>query len=299
MSAYDMVNKVISQKLMEGVVPWKKLWKSKGGLPAISLNSGKPYSGVNQILLTCLADKFNESPYFLTYKQAVARGGYIKAGEKGFHVVFFKKTEEAEEHEKEDEDHKAKFILRYYTIFNLEQCENISLTAKENQLLKSMEVVPNNNKPNKRAERLLNSYYKLPDVVIKTSYSPLYNFKQDYIHMPPIEQFETPEEYYASLFHEVIHSTGHETRLKRHLENKSIQNKCVEELIAEIGSAYLSYETGIVDKVIDNNASYINYWLDKININKRLFVTATSRAEKAYKFIKEHTVIKNKQAKTA
>lgn len=299
MSAYDMVNKVISEKLMEGVVPWKKLWKTKGGLPAISLNSGKPYNGINQLLLTCLADQFNESPYFLTYKQAVARGGYIKSGEKGFHVVFFKKSEDADEKEMEDEDKKAKFILRYYTIFNLEQCENITLTAKEKQLLKSMEVTPNNNKSIKRAEQLLNSYYKLPDVVIKQSHNPSYNFNQDIISMPPIVQFETSEEYYASLFHEVIHSTGHKTRLKRKLESKTIQDKTIEELIAEIGSAYLSSDAGIVDKVIDNNASYINYWLDRINVNKRLFVTATSRAEKAYKFIKEHSVKKKKQAMTA
>lgn len=296
MSAYDMVNKVISEKLMEGVVPWKKLWKSKQGLPAISLNSGKPYSGINQLLLTCLAEEFTESPYFLTYKQAVARGGYIKKGEKGFQVVFFKSIDELEEDEKEEEDHKQRFVLRYYTIFNLAQCENISLTDREQRVIESLDTPLYNNSKVIKADKLLSRYQKLPEILHNRSYDPVYNYKEDNIKMPPLNQFESSEEYYSTIFHEIIHSTGHKNRLNRPLDDRSIQNRVLEELIAEIGSAYLSSDAGIVDKVIDNNASYINYWLDKININKRLFTSATSKAEKAYKFIITNSSQKQKRS---
>lgn len=298
MSAYDMVNKIIIKKLMDGVVPWQKLWRSKQGLPAMSLQAGVPYNGVNQILLGCLAEEFRESPYFLTYRQAVERGGNVKKGEKGFHIIFFKKLEDAEEHEIDEEDRKYKFVVRYYTVFNLEQCENIKLTEKEKAIIDhSVEIYEN--PIIQKAEDVIKCYSKLPTVQIKESFNPSYNNSLDLIKMPPIKQFESSEEYYASYYHEIIHSTGHKSRLNRFRDKMTIRDRVQEELIGEIGSAYLSLDAGILDKVVDNNAAYVNYWIDKISINKRLFVSATSKAEKAHTFIINNVVKSVRHSRTA
>ncbi|MGL1892187.1 MAG: zincin-like metallopeptidase domain-containing protein [Spirochaetaceae bacterium] len=294
MSVYDMVNKIITDKLKEGVIPWQKLWKSQQGLPPMSLSSGRVYSGINQILLSCLAMQYDTSPYFLTYKQADARGGYIKKGEKGFPVVFFKRIDN-----EEDEDKKPYFILRYYTVFHLDQCEDIKLTTKEQIILNSLELEQREFVPLERAEEILRNYSEMPDVSTGVSYNPLYYPKADLIKLPPKGQFETVEEFYSTWFHELIHSTGHSSRLDRLTIEDNIEFRSVEELIAEIGSAYLSYDAGIIKDVVDNNSAYIGYWLKKIKENSRLFTSATSKAEKAYKYVIDHSVIKEEVAKTA
>ncbi|OQY37378.1 MAG: hypothetical protein B6229_08525, partial [Spirochaetaceae bacterium 4572_7] len=136
------------------------------------------------------------------------------------------------------------------------------------------------------------SYYEMPKLDIKPSYNPVYNITKDTIRMPPLEQFESSEEYYATLFHELIHSTGHNTRLNRLTGGRKGEEKAIEELVGEIGSAYLSFDSNILDKVVDNNAAYIDYWIERIDKNPRLFISATSKAEKAYSFIQSHSVLK-------
>ncbi|OQY36663.1 MAG: hypothetical protein B6226_06185 [Candidatus Cloacimonetes bacterium 4572_65] len=296
MSVYDMVNNIIIEKLKEGVVPWQKLWKSQQGLPPMSLSTGRVYSGINQILLSCLAMKYDKSPYFLTYKQADARGGYIKKGEKGFPVVFFKRIENEDEN---GDKKKPYFILRYYKVFHMEQCEDIKLNTKEQIILNSLELEQRDFVPLEKAEFILRNYSEMPDVSTGVSYNPLYYPKADLIKLPPKGQFETVEEFYSTWFHELIHSTGHSSRLDRLTKEDNIEFRAVEELIAEIGSAYLSYDAGIIKDVVDNNSSYIDYWLKKIEENSRLFTSATSKAEKAYKFVIEHSVVKSESDKAA
>lgn len=296
MSVYDMVNKIITDKLKSGVIPWKKLWVSKQGLPPMSLTTGKVYSGINQLILSCVAHDYSDSPYFLTYKQAIARNGYIKKGEKGFPVVFFKRVENDEE----DDKKKPYFILRYFTVFHLDQCEDIKLTTKEQMVLNSLELQQREFVPLERAENILRNYSEMPDVSIDFSYNPLYIPSHDLIKLPPKGQFETVEEFYSTWFHELIHSTGHKSRLDRLGDySKDLEFKSVEELTAEIGSAYLSYDAGIISDVVDNNSAYIDYWLKQIKVNNRLFTIATSKAEKAYKYVMDHSVVKSEFIKTA
>jgi antirestriction protein ArdC len=295
MTVYEMINKIILEKLDEGVIPWQKMWKSESGLPAISLSTGKVYNGINQILLSCLATNNGASPYFLTYKQALTRGGHIISGESGYPIFFFKKIEqkddEKEETEKSDDTEASpRFILRYYTVFNLEQCNDVKLSEKEEKLLKSMERELNAFPPDLRAEGILKSYYEMPKINISSVNNPSYSSGKDLIRMPRIGQFETVEEYYVSFFHEMIHSTGHDSRMNRLVKNRTDKQRAVEELIAEIGSVYLSYEAGMENQIIDNSTAYINYWKNKIKENSRLFTTATSKAEKACQFILDHSL---------
>lgn len=283
-----MVNSIILGKLKSGVVPWKKLWKSKIGLPPISLSTGKTYNGINQILISCLAERYSDSPFFLTYKQALERGGYIRSGEKGFPVVYYKHLDYDDSDNKEVHPH---FALRYFTVFNLEQCDNVKLRDTEKEILESNQVTENQFSPIEKAESILSSYFELPKIKFNSSFNPLYNFKTDVIKMTPLPQFDNPEEYYSTLFHEVIHSTGHSSRLNRFLGNRTDSEIAIEELTGEIGSAYLSHDAGILDNVVDNNSAYVDYWYKRINENAKLFTSATSRAEKAYNYIQSHSLV--------
>ena len=304
MTTYQMINSVILEKLEEGVVPWRKMWRSKSGLPAISLTTGKVYNGINQILLYCLAHRYNATPYFLTYKQALTRGGHVKPGEKGFPVFFFKKIEEQENRYSkrengEDESTSSRFILRYFTVFNLEQCEDISLSVPEERLLETMEVSLNEHDPIEGARNLLKNYFEMPLVDSSSGNEPAYNWKKDRILMPLIGQFETAEEYYVSFFHELAHSTGHETRLDRFSKDRSKYRIVLEELVGEITAVYLAEEAGISDAILDNSAGYINYWKNQIEGNSRLFTSATSLAEKACRFVLDHSFNEEKVKESA
>jgi len=305
MTTYQMINSIILEKLEEGVVPWRKMWRSKSGLPAISLTTGKVYNGINQILLYCLAHRYNTTPYFLTYKQALARGGHVKSGEKGFPVFFFKKIEEQNSHSSrdekkmEEESTSSKFILRFFTVFNLEQCEDISLSIPEERLLESMEVSLKELDPIEEARNLLKNYFEMPQVDTATGNEPAYNWKKDRIYMPLIGQFETAEEYYVSFFHELAHSTGHESRLDRFSRDKSKYQLALEELVGEITAVYLAEEAGISDAILDNSAGYINYWKNQIEGNSRLFTSATSLAEKACRFVLDHSFNEEKAKESA
>lgn len=295
MTVYKMINKIIMEKLKAGVIPWQKMWRSESGLPAISLTTGKPYNGINQILLNCVAGEFNKSPYFLTYNQARKRGVFVKTQQKGFPVFFFKKIEgtdnETTKNDKSEKEGKSsRFILRYYTVFNLDQCDEIRLSDSEKKLLSSMEKELKYFPPNIRAEGILKSYYERPQVNSSPENNPSYNLSKDLIRMPLIGQFETAEEYYVSFFHELIHSTGHPSRQNRFSGKKTEKQTAVEELIGEIGSVYLAYEAGIEDCVIDNSAAYIKYWRKRIEEDGRLFTSATSKAEKACRFILDHSL---------
>lgn len=295
MTVYEMINEIILEKLSQGVIPWQKMWKSERGLPAISLSTGRPYNGINQILLSCLATESGSSPYFLTYKQALARGGFIRSGEKGFPIFFFKKIEKADDEKKdtekpEDDKKSSHFILRYYTVFNLEQCEDVTLSDSEVKLLSSLETELKVFPSDLKAEGILKSYYEMPMTNICSTNNPSYNYMTDLLRMPRIGQFETAEEYYVSYFHEVIHSTGHHSRLNRFSKERTDKQKAIEELVGEIGSVYFAYEAGIENEVLDNNTAYINYWMNRIEENSHLFTTATSKAEKACKFILDHSL---------
>jgi antirestriction protein ArdC len=294
MTTYQMVNSIILQKLEEGVIPWKKMWRSETGLPAMSLTTGKMYNGINQIILYCLASQHNTSPYFLTYKQALSRGGHVKPGEKGAPVFFFKRIDEEDTQpgkstDKSDESASPRFILRYFTVFNLDQCEGISLTETEQQLLSLKEVEMKNHDPVSSAQSILDNYYEMPKVYLKAQYNPSYSPDEDRIFMPLIGQFETAEEYYISFFHELAHSTGHSTRLDRFGGKRTKYQTALEELIGEITAVYLAEESGIRDAIIDNSAGYIDYWKKQITDNSRLFTTATSQAEKAWRYVMDHS----------
>lgn len=270
---YRLVTDRIVDLLNRGVVPWHKPWggSDTDGTPR-NLKSGKPYRGINVFLLGCAGFS---SPYFLTFKQALELGGHVRKGEKGFPVVLWKRLQVDDP---ESESGRVVPLLRYYTVFNLEQCEGIAAPATETHR-------PSGFSPIAAAESVI-AGYENPPTVSHGQGAAFYRPSTDAISMPARERFESPAHYYATLFHEMGHSTGHASRLARegivslngfgsHLYSK-------EELVAEMTAAMLCGLTGIDGSgILDNSAAYIGNWLHKLRDDRKLVVLAAAHAQRA------------------
>jgi antirestriction protein ArdC len=221
-----------------------------------------------------------ESPYWLTFKQAKQLSGSVKKGEKSMPVVFWKwnEVEDAESGKP-----KQVPILRYYNVFNLAQCE-----LPEAKQPPALEVETHDFSPIDACESLVREMPKAPAIKHDTV-SAFYRPSSDQVHMPPAERFEKPGEYYSTLFHELTHATGHESRLHRdgicEVSPFGSRTYSKEELIAEMGAAFLCGHCGIEDTTIDNSAAYIQGWLKKLRGDSRLVVHAAAAAQKAADFI--------------
>ena len=272
--SYERITERIVSLLSQGTVPWHKPWKVKTGLPR-NFVTQRPYRGINVFLLMALS---YESPYWLTFRQAIQLGGNVKKGEKACPVVFWKRMET-----KEEADEPKKWpLLRLYHVFNVAQCEGLKMApAAENgsfAATKPTEIVAKMPEPPLIKHGMAKAFYSPHD---------------DMVGMPAQERFDGEAGYFATLFHELIHSTGHEKRLKR----KSLAEGngygsdpyCKEELIAELGSAFLCGYADIVDRTIDNSAAYIQGWLGQLKNDRTLVVYAAAQAQKAADFILGNT----------
>ncbi len=209
MDIYAIVTDKIINLLESGVVSWRRPWTSTG-LPR-NLVSKKPYRGINHFLLS--ASKY-VSPFWLTMRQANELGGHIRKGEESTVVVFWKvddakqSTEELDSSETDGKTHR-RFLLRYYRVFNLEQCE-----LPQAVLDKLPKVETHEHEPIEAAERIIAGMPNPPEIQhagSKAFYSPII----DRITLPPRELFTSAEEFYATAMHETVHSSGSKKRLAR------------------------------------------------------------------------------------
>ncbi len=267
MTACEIIAQQILDKLEAGVIPWKPTWKFRVPMNYISR---KPYSGINMLLLSLCE---YPRPYFLTYRQIQNMGGYIKAGEKG-HLVSFICNLISEDTEQTDTE-KIKKCRRYYRVWNITQT---SLSIPE-------PVISTNTD---QSAALINSMPDPPSIVHK-NYQPCYNRRKDTIHLPLPQHFDSPEAYYATLFHELIHATGHQRRLNRKTLNSALNfaddKYGQEELIAEIGSFMLCSKAEIATLTVDNSVSYIQSWLKILKDDKTLLFSASKFAQEAFNYI--------------
>ncbi len=281
LNIYEVVTDKIIEQLEKGKIPWQKPWDSIYGMPC-NMISKKPYRGMNTLLLGCSGHK---SPFFMTFKQVNSLGGSIKKGEKANLVIFYRWIEIKDENKNpiidEDEEIKKIPLLRYYNLFNLEQCTDIP----ENKIPKPKKY---NFNPIQEAELTISKIKNPPKISFEDS-EAFYIPSDDIIHMPPKTSFKCDEEMYSTLFHELVHSTGHESRLKRKgvFDKDSFGSKVYskEELVAEIGSAFLCSISGIENKTMDNSTAYIAGWLSKLRDNKKIIIQAAGQAQKACDFI--------------
>jgi len=280
---YEQITERIIALLAQGTVPWHKPWKARTGLPR-SFVTKRPYRGVNVFLLLAMS---YESPFWLTFRQALQLGGNVRKGEKSCPVVFWKKTTIEDE---EAGQKKEIRLLRLYHVFNVAQCDGLKVESTSAELPANGVLKP--------AEMVANMPH--PPVVkhgmTHAGYSPM----EDCVEMPSRERFEREEEYYSTLFHELVHATGHKSRLNRSTltdpAGLGSDPYCKEELIAEMGAAFLCGHAEIVERTIHNSAAYIHGWLERLREDKTLIVQAAAQAQKAADFILWQTAVESKAA---
>ena len=266
---YQIVTDKIINMLESGNIPWDKPWVS--GTPT-NLISKKAYRGINPFLLNMESvDKGYTSQYWLTFNQAKKLKGTVKKGEAGTLIIFWKFIES------EDKNGKIKSfpILRYYKVFNVEQCEGINYPKGE--------VLEFN--PIDSAQKIVDNMPNLPNIE-SSGNCAFYHPKLDYVNMPNKTSFKSVELYYSVLFHELGHSTGHYSRLNRFGEDTytvkfGSEDYSKEELIAELTSAMLCGTIGIDKQTLNNSAGYIQSWLKVLKGDSNFVISASSLAQKA------------------
>ena len=266
MDIFKMITDRVIAQMESGEIPWEKPWISAG--QCISHTTGKPYSLLNQMML-------NRPGEYVTYKQCIEEGGHVRKGEKSSMVVFWKWLKVMDD---ETQEEKEVPMLRYYNVFHIDQCEGIAA--------KYQQEMPENAQPDNTAETIITDYISRSGVKVvhKQGDRAYYRPSTDTITLPMIQQFNSTSEYYSTLYHEAVHSSGHHTRLDR-LDKTAFfgtEQYSKEELIAEIGAAALVNHCGIeTDHSIRNNAAYIQNWLQVLRNDKRFIVSASAKAEKA------------------
>ena len=263
---YQLITDRFITALEGGIIPWRKPWNEQYGTPR-NYVTGRPYTGVNAFLLHYGC----EVPFFLTFHQAQELGGYIRKGAHGHPVVYFQVKTALNKTTQQEE---RRFLLKKYTVFSV-----LDVAGVEIQL---PTLAPATHSPIEAAEALVKGWAGGPPIVNKQErayYSPAL----DYVNMPKAASFTSPELYYSVLFHELVHGTGHPRRLARPQgETFGSAGYAREELIAEMGAAFLCAVSGLRDaQTFENSAAYVQNWLRALRSDKMLVVQAAGRAAKA------------------
>lgn len=276
-NVYDMVTNRIIAELEKGQIPWQKPWTGvRDG--AYNRITKRPYSLLNQMLL-------QHSGEYATFKQWQDLGGHIRKGEKSEIVCFWKILEQEETIPDTGKKEIVKIpLLRYYNVFHISQVEGVEPLAPE-QLNDEVE-------PIEAGDKIINDYINREHLnfVECKSNKAYYSPSNDTVVVPLKEQYNLINEYYSTTFHELTHSTGHKNRLNR-LQTDAVaafgsENYSKEELVAEIGSTTLMSIAGIeTAKTFRNSTAYIQNWLQVLRNDNKFIVSASSKAEKAVKYI--------------
>lgn len=283
----EVTSKIISM-LEQGVAPWRRTWSTYG--LAKNYATGHVYTGINFILMN---NTVHHVPYFMTFNQVRTMGGKLKKGAKAEKVIYFNVVYKDRDNRTVSSDEathlynigaevKTLKFIKYYNVFNISDLEGIELDIPEIHL-----------KPNEKigkCESIVENMPKCPEIKHIDSKGAFYSPGLDIVNMPQIEQFESAEEYYATLFHELIHSTGHATRLTREevMNPHAFGSKPYsrEELVAEMGASFLCSSVQIdFDKIFENNVAYLAGWLKVLKEDSKFIFKVASEAQKGVDFI--------------
>lgn len=270
-NVYEIVTEQVLAALEKGTVPWRKPWNPAGAHQNLD---GRAYRGVNQLLLEIAADQHGfDLPFWTTMKGANRRGGKVMKGSKSTIVTFWKSYTDTDE----NGDERKRFFLRYYRVFNVAQIEGMNWTAP------TVEKVDHD--PIAAGEKIIAGMPNPPKITIKSSDRAYYAPMKDEIVLPQMEQYGIAADYYRVAFHEMIHATGHESRLDRGLMGwTETEDYAAEELVAELGAAMLCGVAGI-DADVEQSAAYIAGWRKALSDDPRLIVSAASKAQKGADYI--------------
>ena len=275
---YQQVTNQILEAMETSQGQGRRLWDAQPSLP-LNLATGKPYTGMNTLILwgAAMARGF-QSPYWLTFKQAQAMGGQVRKGEHGALCIFYKPWESLEMNSETGETEiKTGAVLKSFRVFNLDQVDGIEAPAMEAR--PAFEILAD-------AEALLQH---TPAPIREGGPSACYIPNLDEIHMPARATFVSPEAFYSVACHEMTHSTGHKTRLDRDFSGRfGTEAYAMEELIAELGSAFLCAEIGILPATREDHAQYLANWVRVLRSDRKAIFTAAAAASRAATFIKGH-----------
>ena len=281
---YQQITDQILEAMDQAQGQGRRLWDAQPSLP-LNLATGKPYTGMNTLILWGAAlSRGYQSPYWLTYKQATEKGGQVRKGEHGTRAVFFKPYESRDtDPDTGEETTTDRLIMKSFTVFNLDQIDGITAPAMEAR--PAFEVMAD-------AERLLQ---RTPAPIREGGPSACYIPSRDEIHMPARETFVNPEAFYSVAYHEATHATGHQSRLARQFSTRfGDEAYAMEELVAELGAAFLCAEVGILPQTRADHADYLAHWVRVLRSDRKAVFTAAAAASKAATFIKGH----NAEART-
>ena len=281
---YSRITNRIVADLEQGVRPWMKPWSTGQAAGRISRplrHNGIPYQGINVVMLWSAAtEKGYASPLWLTFKQALEQGGAVRKGEKGELVVYANRLTRTETDDKGEESQREIPFLKGYTVFNAEQCDGLPARF-------SATAAPPAQPPSARlaaAERFFShTGADIREGGLRAYYSP----QTDHIQLPPFVTFRDAESHAATTAHELTHWTKHDSRLARDFGRKRFGDEgyATEELVAELGAAFLAADIGITPEVREDHAAYIASWLTALKDDKRLIFSAAAHAQRAVDFL--------------
>lgn len=283
----EVTNKIIGL-IEQGVTPWRRTW-SQYGL-ARNYATGHIYTGINMVLMNMT---LHPIPYFMSFNQIQEKGGRIRKGAKAEMVIYFNvyykdgqdntlSKETAAAMHRAGQDVQVLKFIKYYNVFNVADIEGIEFEIPEIQLKANEQI--------EACDRIIREMPKRPKIETINANSAFYAPLADVVNMPDIRQFDSPEAFYATFFHELAHSTGHASRLAREaILNPSkfgSERYSQEELIAEMAASFLCASVQIdYDEITENSAAYLAGWLKVLKEDSRFIFKAAAEAQKAADFI--------------
>ena len=279
---YDTITQQIVEQLAAGVLPWHRPWAvSPDAVSKPVRENGVPYQGINIVILWVAAMRHGyASPYWMTYRQAKSLGAQVRRGERATHVVFAKTFKRREtDPVTGDEVDVQRPVRRAYAVFNVDQIDGLPVRYAP--------APPPSINPGERDARCDAWFASLGIEIRHGGHRAFYTPDADHIQMPAFESFESPDLYLATLAHESIHATGHESRLDRFRGAIDDKARAREELVAEIGSAFLCADLGIASSPRADHAAYIAGWIELLQDEPRAVFDAATKAQQAADLLHE------------
>ncbi|KAK0361194.1 hypothetical protein LTR94_024319 [Friedmanniomyces endolithicus] len=279
------ITALILADLDAGVRPWTRPWSTGGAVSRPLRHDGRPYHGVNVLTLWAQAGRRGyRRPHWMTFRQALALGGAVRKGERGVSVVYaatLARPGEADADaapgaDRADDAPRSGRFLKRYTVFNAEQIDGI-----EAKYPAPAPIITATN-PDERDAELDALFARVPVTLKHFGSQPYYQPSGDHVVMPQFADFHTSDDYYSTLAHELCHATGHVDRLARpSLISTKREDYAREELVAELGAAFVSATIGIKLHDREDHAAYLANWLQALRNDKKCIFTAARLAQDA------------------
>ncbi|WP_449252669.1 ArdC family protein [Brevundimonas naejangsanensis] len=270
-----ITNQILAQ-LEAGVRPWIQPWTSAGNVSRPLRHDGTPYNGINILLLWSeAAVRGFTAPTWMTFRQALALGGHVRKGERGSTVVYANTLVRTDTSDAGEEATSRIPFLKAYTVFNIDQIEDLP----ERYVPQPQPAI----NPEVRITEAEAFFASCRADIRHGGGMACYAPGPDIVQMPPFESFRDAESYYATLGHEMTHWTRHSSRLDRDFgrQRHGDEGYAREELVAELGAAFLCADLGLALEPREDHAAYLASWLQVLRNDKRFIVCAAAHAQRA------------------